>query len=104
MRVRLLRHDAPKGYLASVSAAARLARGKFLLLMNNDAVVAPGCLAALLATFQTHPGAGLVVPRFTNQVRRVTLMISWSAVDNESTFASLLIVRRFDLRSKSCAH
>ena len=69
VRVRLIQHDAPKGYLASVSAAARLACGTFLLLMNNDAVVMPGCLAALLATFNTHPTAGLVVPRFTNQVR-----------------------------------
>src|SRR5690606_20657206 len=48
------------GFLAACNDGAALARGDVLVLLNNDTVPQPGWLDALLATFDTHPGTGLV--------------------------------------------
>ncbi len=47
------------GFLRSCNDAAAAARGRFLVLLNNDTRVLPGWLDALLATFAEWPGAGL---------------------------------------------
>ena len=46
------------GYLRSCNAAARLARGEFLLLLNNDTQVTPGWLDALVGLLRARPDAG----------------------------------------------
>ena len=48
------------GFIAACNDGAALARGDVLVLLNNDTVPQPGWLDALLATFDTHPGTGLV--------------------------------------------
>ena len=55
-------HQRPEngGFIAACNDGAALARGEFLVLLNNDTVPQPGWLDALLATFAEHPGAGLV--------------------------------------------
>jgi GT2 family glycosyltransferase len=62
--LRLLRHPKPLGYLAAATDASKLAKGDFLLLLNNDLTLHRFCVANLLATFETHPQVGLVAPRF----------------------------------------
>ena len=42
------------------TTAPALARGEFLVFLNNDTVPQPGWLDALLRTFDEHPDAGLV--------------------------------------------
>jgi GT2 family glycosyltransferase len=42
------------------------ATGEFLLLLNSDAFVRPGALAAMLACLKAHPSAALVGPRLLN--------------------------------------
>ena len=44
------------GFIAACNDGAALARGEFLVFLNNDTVPQPGWLDALLATFDEHPG------------------------------------------------
>lgn len=48
------------GFIAACNDGAALARGEFLVFLNNDTVPQPGWLDALLRTFDAHPDAGLV--------------------------------------------
>jgi GT2 family glycosyltransferase/glycosyltransferase involved in cell wall biosynthesis len=48
------------GFIAACNDGAALARGEFLVFLNNDTVPQPGWLDALLRTFDEHPDAGLV--------------------------------------------
>lgn len=69
--VRLLRHPKSLGYLAAVTDASKLARGDFLLILNNDLRLHRYCVANLLATFQTHSNVGLVAPRFQDEAGKL---------------------------------
>jgi GT2 family glycosyltransferase len=62
--VRYVRNDRNLGFLTSCNRGAELARGKYLVLLNNDTEVRPGWLQALLGTFLDDPRAGLVGSKF----------------------------------------
>ena len=47
------------GFIAACNDGAALARGAFLVFLNNDTVPQPGWLDALLATFERETGTGL---------------------------------------------
>jgi GT2 family glycosyltransferase len=57
--LRRVRLDTNVGFIAACNAGVAQARGEFLVLLNNDTVVQPGWLDALLDTFATHPDTGL---------------------------------------------
>ncbi len=61
--VRYLRNEVNSGFLLSTRRAAEVARGQFLLLLNNDTQVTPGWLDALLLTFQQVDRLGAVGPK-----------------------------------------
>ena len=48
------------GFIGTCNRGAELARGEILVFLNNDTIVTPGWLDALLAVFRDHPDAGLV--------------------------------------------
>jgi len=48
------------GFIAACNDGLRLARGQYVVLLNNDTVPQPGWLDALLDTFARVPEAGLV--------------------------------------------
>ncbi len=58
--VRLLRNPVNLGFLRTCNAAARVARGEFLLLLNNDTEVRPGWLDRMLAVFAARSDTGIV--------------------------------------------
>jgi GT2 family glycosyltransferase/glycosyltransferase involved in cell wall biosynthesis len=55
-----LRNEKNSGFIFSCNRGAAAARGKYLFFLNNDTIVTPGWLTALLATFVEDPQAGIV--------------------------------------------
>lgn len=61
--VRLLRNLNNQGFVRACNAAARVARGEYLLFLNNDTQVLPDWLDSMLALFRTHRDVGAVGSR-----------------------------------------
>ncbi len=59
-RARLVHNEHNGGYIAAAMAGAAAAGNDILVLLNNDTVLLPGWLEALLDTFVQHPEAGVV--------------------------------------------
>lgn len=57
--IRYQRMPVNSGFIAACNEGARLASGGFLVFLNNDTLVQPGWLQALLDTFTTHPDTGM---------------------------------------------
>jgi len=55
-----LRNGSNSGFITSCNAGAKTARGKYLVFLNNDTLVKPGWLTALLDTFKEEQRAGIV--------------------------------------------
>src|SRR6185312_1459968 len=55
-----LRNETNCGFISSCNRGAEAARGKYLVFLNNDALVRPGWLTALLDTFAEEQRAGVV--------------------------------------------
>ncbi|MGH9127978.1 MAG: glycosyltransferase family 2 protein [Acidimicrobiales bacterium] len=62
----LLRNDLNVGFGPGVNQAALHATGRYLCLLNSDAMVEPGWLEPLLADLEGVAGCGAVVPRLLN--------------------------------------
>ena len=58
--IRVHRNERNLGFVGSCNAGAALARGEFVLFLNNDTQVTTGWLDALLRCFADEPDAGLV--------------------------------------------
>jgi GT2 family glycosyltransferase len=57
--LRIARTPGNLGFLRNCNHAARLARGRYLLLLNNDTVVLPGWLEALFLSMESDPTIGI---------------------------------------------
>jgi GT2 family glycosyltransferase/glycosyltransferase involved in cell wall biosynthesis len=57
---RVIRNEQNLGFLRSCNKAMASARGHYLLLLNNDTVVHPGAVEALLSAFEDHKSVGAV--------------------------------------------
>jgi O-antigen biosynthesis protein len=55
-----LRNKANSGFIVSCNRGAEKARGKYLVFLNNDTIVRPGWLTALIDTFAEEPRTGIV--------------------------------------------
>ena len=62
-QARVLASHENNGFVASVNMAARAARGRFIVLLNNDTQPAPEFLAELAKTICSRPGAGVVAAK-----------------------------------------
>lgn len=61
--VGLIRNTANVGFARANNQAARKARGRYLLFLNNDTVVPPGMVGRLVEYAEAHPDVGLIGPR-----------------------------------------
>ncbi len=69
------------GFPAAVNQGAHCARGRYLCLLNSDAIVEPGWLPPLLEALQDEPSVGAVVPLFLNDDG--TVQEAGSVVDSD---------------------
>jgi GT2 family glycosyltransferase len=58
------------GFAGGNNAGVRLARGRYVILLNNDTAVDPGWLAALADAIRRHPDTGMFTPKILNYYRR----------------------------------
>lgn len=66
------RQEKNGGFIESCNTGAKLAKGQYLMFLNNDTVVYDNWLDALLEVFENHPDAGLVGSKLvypTNQLQ-----------------------------------
>jgi O-antigen biosynthesis protein len=60
---RLLRSGRNLGFLAGANATARVARGRYLLFLNNDTELLPGAVESAVRTIEADPSVGVVGAR-----------------------------------------
>jgi GT2 family glycosyltransferase len=58
--ITVIRNDTNLHFLRGCNQAARVARGEYLLFLNNDACLLPGSLAAAVRTMSSSPDIGTV--------------------------------------------
>ncbi|HWE27121.1 MAG TPA: glycosyltransferase family 2 protein, partial [Polyangia bacterium] len=58
--LRIVRNDKQLGFIGACNAGAAVARGRYVLFLNNDTDVRDGWLRELRRTFSDEPRAGLV--------------------------------------------
>src|SRR4029450_13773385 len=58
--VQFVRNPENQGFIGTCNHGASLARGEIIVFLNNDTIVTPGWLDAILAVFGEHAEAGLV--------------------------------------------
>ena len=72
--VRLLRSDSNVGFGAAHAEMAAAAESELLLLVNNDVVLDPDCIGALVERFLATPAVGWIVPQYRDFGGRVLEM------------------------------
>jgi GT2 family glycosyltransferase len=61
--VRLIRNPSNMGFGAAHNQALRQARGRYWLVLNSDAALAPGALRTMLDFMDAHPDVAVVGPK-----------------------------------------
>ena len=64
--VRVIRNEVNLGFIGNVNAGANAAHGEWLIILNNDTLLRPNALNALLDTFEQHANVGLVGAKLLN--------------------------------------
>lgn len=100
--VRVIFNGQNRGYAAANNQGLALARGEYVLLLNNDTVVTDGWLARMLAVFKTHPEAGIVGP-MSNYVAGPQLIenVPYKNMEQMHQFAKRLSIENSGQTSES---
>jgi GT2 family glycosyltransferase len=64
--VLLIENDERQGLSASLNRALERATGRYVMILNEDTEVLPGCLSALVAFMDQTPAAGACGPKLLN--------------------------------------
>ena len=64
--IRIIRAAENRGFIGNVNAGVEQARGEWLIILNNDTVLLPGAIDALINTFAEHNNVGLVGAKLLN--------------------------------------
>jgi len=66
-QVNLIQKDRNLGFAAAANEAIRVARGRYILLLNPDTRLDPGALDKLIEFADHHPDVGIVGPKVLNE-------------------------------------
>lgn len=65
-QIKVIENPTNAGFGAANNIAMREAAGRYILLLNTDAFVTPGAVAALVRYLDEHPKVGVIGPRLSN--------------------------------------
>jgi GT2 family glycosyltransferase/glycosyltransferase involved in cell wall biosynthesis len=65
--IRIYTAEQNQGFVGNMNAGAEFSRGEYLVLLNNDTVIAPNAFDHLLETFTQHDRVGLVGAKLLNR-------------------------------------
>jgi N-acetylglucosaminyl-diphospho-decaprenol L-rhamnosyltransferase len=85
-QVHLVRSPENLGFARACNRAAAVSSSRFVLLLNPDAVMLPGCLAALVDVARRHPDGGLYGGRVLDEHGAVDRTSCWGRPTLWSTF------------------
>lgn len=57
--IQILRQDVSQGFVRSCNAGGKLARGRYIVMLNNDTEVTPGWMDELIHVFEHFDGVGM---------------------------------------------
>ncbi|WP_448102414.1 glycosyltransferase [Luteibacter jiangsuensis] len=90
--LRLIHNEVNLGFVGSCNAGAAVARGEYLVFLNNDTQVTPGWTEALLRCFERHDNAGIAGSQLVYPDGRLQEAGAWVFADgtawNIGRFAS----------------
>lgn len=88
-----IRSDYNRGFAGANNLGAHLARGKYLLFLNNDTEVAPDFLFPLVSKLESAPDIGMASPK-----------IIYHGTDNIIQFAGATNINKFTGRGRKIGH
>ena len=59
----IIRNERSKGFTVANNQGLEIARGRFLLMLNNDAELLPGCLRIMVEYLEAHQDVAMVGPK-----------------------------------------
>jgi GT2 family glycosyltransferase len=92
-------NETNRGFAAAVNQAARLARGRHLLLLNPDARPLPGCVTRLVAELDGLPEAALAGPQLLDDAG-ARQPSAWPAPGLRTMTYDALLLHNFMPRSR----
>ena len=66
VELKIIKNKNNLGFAKGINQGLAVARGKYILLMNNDIIVTPGWLNKLIEAIERKPGIGIVGPMSNN--------------------------------------
>jgi len=84
----LIKNKENLGFAPSCNQGFNLARGEYIVCMNDDIIVWPGWLEALIAVFELNlePQAGVVMPALMKQTRDVHEALAMNEIDLKQNY------------------
>jgi GT2 family glycosyltransferase len=64
--IKLIANRNNLGFSSANNQGIKISKGRYILLLNNDATVTPGALKCLIDSMERHPGVGLMGGKLTN--------------------------------------
>jgi len=65
--ITIIRNATNLGFAAANNQGMKIARGKYILLLNNDAILHSNSLQVMISFLEAHPQAGAVGPQLLNE-------------------------------------